>query len=51
MWTMLSNNTTTTPIDAMGYDAISTFTINDGLGINALPDSEYKRGYQRKHNG
>ena len=37
---MLSNNTTTTPKDALGYDAITTYTINDGLGLNALLDSE-----------
>jgi len=39
-----NRDATETPKDALGYDAISTYTINDGLGINALPDSEkYKR--------
>ena len=37
--------------DAMGYDAITTYTLDDGLGINALPDSEIQERYQRKHNG
>ena len=31
--------------DAMGYDATTTYPLDDGLGINALPDSEkYKKG-------
>jgi hypothetical protein len=52
MWMMLLNNTTTTPKDAKGYDAISTYTINDGPGINALPDSEeYKKGIREKTTG
>ena len=44
MWMMLSNKTTTTPKDAYGFDTMSTYLPLDGLGINALPDSEkYKR--------
>lgn len=40
MWMMLSNDTTTTPKVAYGYDAMTTYLPIDGLGINALPDSE-----------
>jgi hypothetical protein len=47
----LSNNNTVAK-DALGYDAISTYTINDGLGINALPDSEkYKKGIRENTTG
>jgi hypothetical protein len=37
---MSINNTGTTPKDAYGYDAMSTYLPLDGLGVNALPDSE-----------
>ena len=38
--------------DAMGYDAMSTYLSIDGLGINALPDSEkYKRGIKENRTG
>ena len=38
--------------DAMGYDAMSTYLPIDGLGINALPDSEkYKRGIKENRTG
>ena len=37
---MSDSNTTPVRKDTMGYDAVTTDTINDGLGINALPDSE-----------
>ena len=49
---MLSNNTTTTPKVAYGYDAMTTYLPIDGLGINALPDSEkYKRGIKENRTG
>ena len=37
---MSDSDSNTTPKDAMGYDAMSTYLPLDGLGINALPDSE-----------
>ena len=38
--------------DALGYDAITTYLPIDGLGINALPDSEkYKRGIKENRIG
>ena len=58
---MSDSNTTPVKKDAMGYDAITTYTINDaittytindGLGINALPDSEkYKKGIRENTTG
>jgi hypothetical protein len=52
MWMPLSNNTTTTPKDAYGYDAMSTYLPIDGIGINALSDSEkYKRGIKENRTG
>ena len=48
----MSNNTGTTPKDAYGYDAMSTYLPLDGLGINALSDSEkYKRGIKENRTG
>ena len=36
----------------MGYDAMSSYLPIDGLGINALPDSEkYKRGIKENRTG
>ena len=36
----------------MGYDAITTYTLDDGLEINALPDSEkYKKGIRENTTG
>jgi hypothetical protein len=47
-----NRDATETPKDALGYDAISTYTINDGLGINALPDSKkYKKGIRENTTG
>ena len=47
-----NSNSTETPKDALGYDAISTYTINDGLGINTLPDSKkYKKGIRENTTG
>ena len=47
-----SANPNTTPKDAYGYDAMSTYLPIDGLGINALPDSEkYKRGIKENRTG
>jgi hypothetical protein len=41
-----------TPKDAYGYDAMSTYLPLDGLGVNALPDSEkYKRGIKENTTG
>ena len=43
-----------TPVkkDADGYDAMSTYFPLDGLGINALSDSEkYKRGIKENRTG
>ena len=41
----------TTAKDAFGFDALSTYT-DDGLGINALPDSEkYKKGIRENTTG
>ena len=34
------SDSNTTLKDAMGYDAMSSYLPIDGLGINALPDSE-----------
>lgn len=52
MWMMLSNDTTTTPKVAYGYDAMTTYLPIDGLGINALPDSEkYKKGIKENRTG
>jgi hypothetical protein len=49
---MSDSNSNTTPKDAMGYDAMSTYLPLDGLGINALPDSEkYKRGIKENRTG
>ena len=46
------SNSNTTPKDAYGYDAMSTYLPIDGLGINALPDSEkYKRGIKENRTG
>jgi len=43
---------TATKKDAMGYDAMSTYLPIDGLGINALPDSEkYKRNIRENTTG
>ena len=47
-----NRDATETPKDALGYDAISTYTINDGLGINALPNSKkYKKGIRENTTG
>ena len=47
-----SANSTETPKDAYGYDAMSTYLPLDGLGINALPESEkYKRGIKENRTG
>ena len=36
----------------MGYDATTTYPLDDGLGINALPDSEkYKKGIRENTTG
>ena len=51
---ILSENETPVKVkkDAMGYDAISTYLPLDGIGINALPDSEkYKRGIKENTTG
>ena len=38
--------------DVYGFDALSTYLPLDGLGINALPDSEkYKRGIKENRTG
>ena len=38
----MSDSANITPVkkDAYGYDAMTTYLPIDGLGINALPDSE-----------
>ena len=46
------SDSNTTLKDAMGYDAMSSYLPIDGLGINALPDSEkYKRGIKENRTG
>ena len=36
----------------MGYDAITTYPLDDGLGINSLPDSgKYKKGIRENTTG
>jgi hypothetical protein len=48
----MSNNRDSTPHDAYGYDAMSTYLPLDNIGINALPDSEkYKRGIKENRTG
>ena len=42
------SNTSTVKKDAMGYDAITTYPLDDGLGINALPDSRNTRKVSEK---
>ena len=47
-----NSNPNSTPKDAYGYDAMSTYHPIDGLGINAPPDSEkYKRGIKENRTG
>ena len=46
------SNSNTTPKDAYGYDAMSTYLPIDGIGINALSDSEkYTRGIKENGTG
>ena len=48
----MSESPNTTPKDAYGFDAMSTYLPFDGLGVNALPDSEkYKRGIKENRTG
>jgi hypothetical protein len=49
---MSADNLSVTPKDAYGYDAMSTYLPIDGIGINALSDSEkYKRGIKENRTG
>jgi hypothetical protein len=51
IYCQMSTNTNSIPKDAYGYDAMSIYLPIDGLGINALPDSEkYKRGIKKNRN-
>ena len=43
-----NSNPNSTPKDAYGYDAMSTYLPIDNLGINALPDSEKSKKVSRK---
>lgn len=48
----MSTNTNSTPKDALGYVAITTYLSIDGLGLNALPNSEkYKKGIRENTTG
>jgi hypothetical protein len=47
-----NSNPNSTPKDAYGYDAMSTYLPIDNLGINALPDSEKsKKGIKENRTG